>query len=221
MGNWDEWIEKEDLIIVGAGGFGREIKCLLEELNDMVPSWNFLGWVSEDTPGEMIDDLPVLGDTSWLSQYEKEVSVVIAIGNGKTRKRIVEQLKDNPKLSFPNIIAHNVVRSDNLHMGQGNIITYNNVLTTNISMGNFVVCNLSNTIGHDCVIEDYVTLFPKTAISGCCKLKECCSIGTGASIIQGCSIGENSFVGAGAAVINDIPGDCVAVGVPARERRKK
>jgi maltose O-acetyltransferase len=43
-------------------------------------------------------------------------------------------------------------------------------------------------------------------------------IGAGTSLTPGVSIGDNSVIGAGSVVTRDIPGDCVAFGVPCRVR---
>lgn len=45
-------------------------------------------------------------------------------------------------------------------------------------------------------------------------------IGEGAAILSGVTIGAGSVIGAGAVVTQDIPADCIAVGVPARVVRR-
>jgi hypothetical protein len=48
------------------------------------------------------------------------------------------------------------------------------------------------------------------------KIKKGARIGMRVLILPGVTIGENSVIGAGAVVANDIPPNCVAVGVPAK-----
>lgn len=211
----------ENLVIVGSGGFAREVYWLIQECNKVRNTWNVLGWVSNEEPGTLISGLPVLGDDNWIINYEEKINAVIAIGDGKLRKKIFDKYKINPNIAFPNIIAPSVIMSDSVRMGQGCIIAAMNVFTVDIQIGDFLICNLSSTVGHDCIIGDFVTIFPGAHISGNVQLKDCSSIGTGANIIQGIEIGKNTFIGAGAAVIKNIPDDCTAVGVPAKplERR--
>ena len=51
-------------------------------------------------------------------------------------------------------------------------------------------------------------------------IKQGASIGTSATILCGVTVGENSIVGAGSVVTKDIPPNVVAVGVPARIRKR-
>ena len=71
-------------------------------------------------------------------------------------------------------------------------------------------------MGHDAVIGDYCVINPGTNVSGKVRVSECSNLGTGSKVIQGICIGSGTTIGAGAAVINDIPPNCVAVGVPAK-----
>lgn len=208
-------------VIVGNGGFAREVKWLIEECNKVEKTWNLLGWVSTQKQGEIVDGLPILGDDQWLITYSEPINVVIALGNGTLRKRLAEAYSKNENIMFPNIIAPDVNMGKILKMGHGCIITFQSIFTVDIEIGDFVVSNLSCTIGHDCKIGSYTTLFPGAHISGGVTLGECSSVGTGASIIQGCSVGENTFVGAGAVVLKNLPSNCTAVGVPAKVVEKK
>lgn len=211
----------KDIVIIGSGGFAREVKWLIEECNAQQNVWNILGWISQEKSGTMISNLPVLGNDEWLLRYRRPVDVALSIGSGELREKIVAVYQKNENIHFPNIISPNVAISNTVKMGKGCIITARNVLTVDINIGDFFICNLSCTIGHDCIIGNYVTLFPGAHISGNVTLNDGVSIGTGASIIQGITIGENTFIGAGAAVVRDIPASCTAVGVPARPIEKR
>ena len=35
----------KDIVIIGAGGFGREVAWLIEDINKIEPQWNILGFV--------------------------------------------------------------------------------------------------------------------------------------------------------------------------------
>ena len=38
----------KDLVIVGAGGFGREVAWLVEEINEVSKEWNLVGFIDEN-----------------------------------------------------------------------------------------------------------------------------------------------------------------------------
>ena len=75
-------------------------------------------------------------------------------------------------------------------------------------------------MGHDAKIHSYVTLYPSVNISGQTVIDSRVEIGTGSHLIQGIKVGESSIIGAGTVVIRDIPGNCTAVGSPARIIRR-
>jgi len=210
-------VERKDLVILGAGGFGREVLWQLSEVEYYSKVYNILGFVDDDPElrDKLINGFPVLGNDEWLVNYPKEICVVICIGNPKVRKKIYEELRLNSNISFPTVIARDVQYSDFVKFGQGSIICSSNVLTVNITIGDFVIINLDCTVGHDTILDDFVTLYPSVNVSGNVYIGSCAEIGTGVNIIQGKSIGENTVVGAGSVVVRDIPSNCTAVGVPA------
>ncbi len=83
-------------------------------------------------------------------------------------------------------------------------------------IGSHCIVNTLASIDHDCIIEDYVHLSPGVHLAGDCRIGSHAHIGIGASVLPGCSIGPKSVIGGGAAVTCDIPGDSVAVGIPAK-----
>ncbi len=206
----------KDLVVYGAGGMGRE---LMWQLNDPASEkYNILGFVDDDPQkqGRVINGYPVVGDTRWLLERSREICVAVAVGSPAVRKSIVEKLRQNKNITFPNIIAPDAKISEYVEFGEGCIICYSNVITVNIKIGDFFLSNRCCTVGHDCVIDDFVTLNPMVSVSGSVRIGECVDIGTGAHIIQGKSIGADTVIGAGAVVVRDIPGGCTAVGVPAK-----
>ena len=56
----------QDIAIYGAGGFGKEVACILNKINEIQPTWNLVGFfddgVSKGTPISHFG--PVLGRIS-------------------------------------------------------------------------------------------------------------------------------------------------------------
>jgi sugar O-acyltransferase (sialic acid O-acetyltransferase NeuD family) len=208
----------KDIVILGAGGLGREVLFELRELNKRGAGFNILGFAddSPDMNGKTINGVSVLGGSDWLKRCGKPLCVVIAVGSARVRRMLYERIRTNANLSFPNIIAHDVICSENVTFGEGCIVCFSDVFTVDIRVGSFVLVNNACTIGHDAVLDDFVTLYPGVKVSGNVHIKEDCEIGAGSCIIQGKTVGENTIVGAGAVVIDNLPACCTAVGVPAR-----
>lgn len=209
----------KDLIILGAGGFAREVAWLVEEINRETATWNLLGFIdqNESNWGRILNGYPVLGDFETVANapYGGNLNAVCATGNPLSRKGLVERAKI-VGFTFVNLIHPNVRMSNQVKMGVGNIICAGNTLTVNIEIGNHVIINLACTVGHDCTIGDYTTIAPGANISGNVTIENGCDLGTGFSIIQGLCIGAWTVVGAGAVVTRDLPAHCTAVGVPAK-----
>ena len=199
------------LVIVGNGGFAREVEWLVERINTVSPTWDLLGYIDDNQ-----DNPKTIGDDDYIVAFQDELFVAIAIGTSGIREKIYNNFKRNPNLRFPNLIDPSVMISDRVGFGEGNIICAGTIITVNIRIGNCNIINLDCTVGHDAIIEDFVTVNPSVNISGNVHLSSGSNIGTGTQIIQGISVGTNSVVGAGAVVNRDLPANCTAVGIPAK-----
>ncbi len=205
----------KDIVIIGAGGFGREVAWLIEDINKKNMEWNLLGFVDDNKTiqGTEVNGYRVVGDVDWLK--EQDLFVVNAIGDPIIKKKVMDRL-DGSKNQYPVLIHPSVICSDRVSFGEGSIICAGNIITVNIEIGKHVIINLDCTIGHDANIGDYSTVLPSVNVSGFVKTEECVSVGTGSAIIQGVNIGKNTVVGAGAVVVKDLPENCTAVGSPAK-----
>jgi sugar O-acyltransferase (sialic acid O-acetyltransferase NeuD family) len=209
-----------DVAIVGAGGFGRETALMIRQMNQVKPDWNLIGFFDDGAQkGTEVAGLKILGGLLEVNAVRERLSLVIAIGEPKTRKNIVSRIK-NDNVDFPVLIHPASMVGDDItnRFGRGTIITAGNILTTNIQLGEFVIVNLACTIGHDARIDKFATLLPACSISGKVTIGELTTIGSGARILQNITIGKNCKVGAGAVVIGNSSDNVTLVGVPASER---
>ncbi len=207
-------VDMKDIVLIGAGGFAREVTWLIEQNNTVKPEWNILGYIADSESGLL--KYPVLGSDEWLESYEGEIYAVCCVGNSELREKIISKYKDHPNVHFPAIISKDAIIGDNISVSDGTIICAGTITTVNVKIGKFVIINLDCTIGHEAVLGDYVTLYPSVNVSGTVTIKENTEIGTGSAIIQGITIGEHTIVGAGSVIIKDIPAYVTAVGVPAK-----
>lgn len=209
----------KDIAIFGAGGFGREVHMLINQINSISNEWNFIGYYDDDTNkiGKTINGYKVLGGIDALNSHKEELFVIFAIAEPRIKKIVVEKVT-NRLIKYPILIHPNVILGDYqfLEIGEGTIICANVVITVNIKIGKHVILNLACTVGHDTTIGDYCSFMPTINISGEVIIEDCVYVGTGAKIINQLKIGSNTIVGAGAVVAKDLPSFCTAVGVPAK-----
>lgn len=208
----------KDIVIIGAGGFGREVEWLINRINEKYSTYNIIGFIddNEELLDKEIGHSKVICNIEQLSKRNKKTCVAIAIGNTVIRKKIYDRLKNNKNLDFPNLIDPSVIVGET-ELGIGNIICANTVMTVNVKIKNFSIINLDCTIGHDDIFDDFVTLYPSVNVSGGVHIGKCSEIGTGTQIIQQHNIINNVIVGAGAVVVKDIEESGTYIGVPAKK----
>jgi len=211
----------KDLAIFCAGGFGREVACLVNKINEVKPTWNLVGFF-DDTPtykGTMISHYaPCLGGIDVLNDYPNELAVAICIGSTGGLKTIRNKIK-NTNVYFPNIIAPNCqfFDEDSFSIGEGNIITFGCRMSCNIKIGNFNILNGCVSFGHDACIGDYNIMFPETRVSGQTVIGDSNFFAARCFVAQHLHIGNGNRFGAGTFVLRKIKDDGVYMGNPAKK----
>jgi len=209
------------LVIIGAGGLGCEVAWLVERINGVRLTWDYLGFLDDNIAlvSKRLNNYTVLGTTEWLKNHN-DVYVVCAVGNSQVRKEIIERVCKYGNIKFATLVDPSVIMSNTSSIGYDSIICANTSITVNVNISNHVIVNPNCTIGHDSIIGEFVTLYPCAGIAGNCIIEDEVELGTGMKVIQGIKIGEKTIIGAGAVVINDIPSNCTAVGIPAKPIEK-
>lgn len=203
------------VIIIGAGGFAREVYDFLAQEGKKVK-----GFISNEQG--YIHGIPILGGDELLEKLIKEDSeleAVVALGKPQLRKKLFEYVE---KLGYnlPNVIHKSKCISPYATVGKGCIIYPGVVINTDVQIGNGVLLNSNSSIGHDTIIENYVNINPNVAVGGKVVLGECAYIGIGASIFEKIIIGKNTIVGGGGVVRKNLPDNVTAVGVPTKIIKK-
>ncbi|AWK52041.1 transferase [Clostridium beijerinckii] len=206
------------IVIIGAGGFAREVAWLIEEINNKNLEWDLLGFIEEGNKqiGSILNNHKILGDFEWIiNSGHDNLFYICAVGDPKLRIRFNEKAE---KLNIkPATLIHPNAKISNYNIiGEGTIICYGAIITTNVTIGKHVVISVNSVISHDSIISDFSTILPSVTISGNVKIGTGCYIGTTAAIINKINIGCNTIVGAGATVTKDLPDNCTAVGTPAK-----
>ena len=208
----------KDIAIYGAGGFSREVACLIRLINKCSQTWNLIGFF-DDNPelkGQKNEHGEVLGGRDILNLYEKDLAVVIAIGNPRIVKTIVEGIH-NDKVYFPNIVAPDVILLDNLYfsIGQGNIICSKCWLSCHVSIGDFNIFNVGTTIGHDVKIGNYNSMMPSVNISGEVVIGDENFFGVASGVLQQKKIGNRTVIGGNSLIIKNTKDGRTYMGNPA------
>jgi len=218
-------ISKKDnvtnIVIVGAGGFGREVLWTLIDCNKKFKAYKVIGFIDDNKSlkGKLVNNIPVLGGLDWFSSNNsKNFKCSVAIGDCKLRKKIVQELEKRD-IEFATIIHPSVICSEFVEIGKGTIIQAGSIITPNTKIGQHVHINMHCTIAHDCILEDFVTLAPDVHINGDTMIGSGVFIGTGAVAKDEIKIGRGSVIAAGAVLIDDVPENSLFAGVPAKQKK--
>ncbi|NLD48187.1 MAG: acetyltransferase [Clostridiaceae bacterium] len=209
----------KDLVIIGAGDFGREVAALVANINEVKKQWNFKGFVDDALKGTTIEGFPIIGRIDSIYNMNPKPYVVISIANTRIKKSIAQELSRND-VPLAILVHPSVIISDHVELGGGSIVSAGTIFAINTNLGEHCILNLGCRIGHDTIIGNYSSCMPGTNLAGKVNVGEGCYFGLNTCVINGLEIGEWSTIGAGAAVVRDIPAHSLAVGVPAKVIKK-
>jgi sugar O-acyltransferase (sialic acid O-acetyltransferase NeuD family) len=211
----------ERIVIVGAGGHGREIVALAAACNLAAerPIYDVVGVVDDGKPDiarlERLS-VPLIGPVEAVGNLDARF--VIGIGSPSVRRAVDKRLLAIGALAAGPMVHPLAWIGPDVELSPGVIVCAGAIVTTNVRIGRHAHLNLQATVSHDCRIGEYVTVAPMTAICGNVTLEDEVELGTGVSVVPAVTIGRGAMVGAGAVVTGDIAPGMVAVGVPARSR---
>lgn len=145
--------------------------------------------------------------------------VILAIGDGAQRKRIVQQIS---MTNFARIVAPTALLGPAVELGEGTIICDGAKITSATRVGRHCIVNIGALLGHDIVIGDYVTISPGAICCSNVIIEDGAFVGAGATIRQGepgkpLHIGAGAIIGMGAVVIENVPPAATVVGNPAQK----
>lgn len=212
----------EDIVVIGAGGFGRETLDVIEAINKSSGStvWHVIG-VVDDSPSEIqMNRLKnrgyrYLGTSAGVMKNFRSARFTIGIGSPATRAVIAEIFENAGWI--PETLVHPTANiGSKCVVESGSVICGGVQLSTNCHLGRYTHLNPAAVVGHDSVLGDFVSANPGAIISGDVTVGRGTLIGAGAVILQGLSIGDEVTVGASACVTRNTSDYAIVKGIPAR-----
>jgi len=211
-----------DLVIYGAGGFGKEMHEIFMDVFGSEGNGRLVGFL-DDTPalsGADFRGSKVVGGVEWLADHP-DVQVVIAVGNPKSRRKVVTKIGRFGPRTFPNLVHPTSWLGSGIEFGEGVTIAAGCTISPELMFGSHVFINKNVTMGHNVILRDFVTVAPSANIMSGSVVEEEADLGTNCTVLPNSRIGQGSVVGAGAVVTKDVPPGVTVVGIPARVLQKK
>lgn len=205
--------------VFGASGCGRGIMPLLRAQLQQVTSIEQLVFIDDAPPTAQLNGHAVLTWAEFLARPASQRSVALAIANSSIREALAQRCQA-AGVELLSVQASNVVRMDDITLGDGALLSPFVTLTSNIRIGHCFHANLYSYVEHDCIIGDFVTFAPGVMCNGNVHIEDHAYIGAGAVIKQGTPdkplvIGRGAVVGMGAVVTKSVPAGVTVVGNPA------
>lgn len=206
--------------IVGAGGFGREVMPVAQQMLAAKHAANEfeLVFVVEFGSTAPVNGHRVMTAEAFLATPGAR-HFNIAIADHAARRRIADAFVAAGAVPF-DVVAANSVQLAGNRIGEGAILCPFTTVTSNATIGRFFHANIYSYVAHDCVIGDFVTFAPGVQCNGRVRVEDHAYIGTGAILREGSAerpivIGAGAVVGMGAVVTRSVPPGTTVVGNPA------
>ena len=210
----------KDIAIFGAGGFGKEVACIINKINEIIPTWNIIGFFDDgvEKETEISHFGRVLGNASDLNRWSDPINIVFAIGSPKILSLLVDKIT-NSKVDFPNIIHPEVFFADNqsFKIGKGNVVVRACSFSVDVSIGDFNQFNSLSALAHDVSVGSFNVFMPLSRISGEVQIGNSNFFGISSILLQNVIVGSNTRIGAGSFVMRNTKDGFLYMGNPAKK----
>ena len=207
----------KDLIIAGAGGFGREALAIAKTINKIEQRWNIKGFIN-DIP-DALDGVKcshqIIGTIVDWEPSENEV-FVIGISSPTGKEKVAGILKAKGA-RFVTLIHPAALVSDEAIIGEGCIISGRSSIGGCAKIGDFVHI-AGSMVGQDAVIGDYSTTTGFANITDAILGKRV-FVGSHAVILNKLKVGDDAFVCAGSIVFTNVKAGTKVFGNPAKRMK--
>lgn len=206
----------KDLIIIAAGGCGREVLQWAKDINEQNARWNIKGFLDDNINALEGKECSVRV-ISRVDDYQPEENdeFVCCIGNSNVRKLVIEKMKAKGA-RFINIIHPNAIISDSCKLGDGVIIYPYALISDNAIIGDGCIINMYSSVAHDSVLGEYCTISAHCDVTGMCRLGDRVFMGSTSQIVPGTNVGDDAYICAGSTVMTRVRKGMKMLGNPAK-----
>lgn len=203
------------LLIVGAGGFGREV---LQWARDAWPEHadRIAGFLSDDPRrlDGLCTGIEILGSVEGYEKLQGDY-LLLGIGVPYARHMVADRLTARGA-EFVTLVHPRSVVAESARIGKGSIICPGAIISDSATLGRCVLLNYHASLGHDAATGDYAVLSPYATLGGGATVGDDAFLGLHASVGPGKTVGARSKVSANSCVLSDTPADSIIYGVPGR-----
>ncbi len=166
------------LLIVGAGGLGREVaNWAIDDIKES-SGWIITGFL-DDNPNALFGkktSIPLIGSVSGFIP-SNDVYVVIAVGNPAVRRKLHEDLLAKGA-QFTNVIHPTAIVAEGVLLGAGVVVAPFSILSANSCIGDGVLINYYAVIQHDAKVGSWSCISSHGNVGGGSDIGQEAVVGT-------------------------------------------
>ena len=202
---------KEILIIIGAGGHGK----VCADIAELMECYKEIYFLDDNVIGSCLKH-EIIGQIKDFKKFINIADYFIAIGDGKTREKIFDEIEKS-NLEIVSLIHPSAVIASSAKIGKGTVVAAGAVINPDSNIGKGCIINTSSSIDHDVIIKDFSHIAPGAHLAGAVFVDKYTWVGVGSIVKNNITITSECMVGAGAVVVCDIKESGTYVGIPAKK----
>ena len=203
-------------IVVGGGGFGREVACWAADRFVRCGEGQVVGFLDDEAKDAsgFPSGVAYRGSIGAYVPGEQE-ELLLAIGSPNLKQDIVGRLKERGA-RFATLAHPTAVVASTASSGEGVVLCPYAGVSANAAVGDFVGVNICSSVGHDVRIGAFSTLSAHIDLTGGVVLEERVMVGSGARVLPGVHVGAGAVIGAGSVVLRSVPEGKTVYALPAK-----
>ena len=207
----------KDLIILGAGGMGRQVYLFATSCNGYQKEYVIKGFL-DDNPRAMdgFEKLPPLLGSINDYQIQKNDVFFNSIGNVNTKKICINKILKRGG-EFITLIHPTAKISEGSKVGMGCMFSARSGMGVESEVGDFCLVQNNAIIGHDVHVGNFSRIDCNVVLIAGVKVEDEVCIHTSAVINQNVHIGKGAIVGALSFVIRNVKPGTTVYGNPAKK----
>lgn len=205
----------KELIIVGAGGFGRELYNYAQGSIGYGKDFIIKGFLdfNQHALDRFCNYPPILGnDVDY--EIQNDDVFVLAIGNVRVKQKSIVSLTNRGAI-FYTLIHKTAIINSNVEMGDGCVIMPHAVIGSDAKIGSHTLIQANAVVAHDVKIGECCRLDCFTTCVGGVIIGNFVTLHTSSVINHKVKIGDFATVGACSFVIRNVQENATVFGVPA------
>lgn len=213
----------KNLLIIGAGGCGREVLQWAKDINSSLtekgaaPRWNIKGFL-DDNPKALEGKICDVSVVDCVDHYVvcDEDEFVCCIGNSSIREKVIKLLKEKGAV-FATLVHPTALVADSAFLGDAVVIYPYALISDNAIVGDGCIVNMYSSVAHDSHLGNFCTISAHCDVTGMCTLGEHVFMGTTSHLVPGSRIGNHVYICAGSTVMTRLRDGVKVLGCPARK----